>query len=284
MQKNGGLKNIEEKLVLPEGRSLCRIYGAQHKAVDYLTGSTRLAVQSQIERELRDMCAKEGILIRSFVIRSANPPQAILDQYQRRELARQQQEQYKAEVVTEIGYPAVEGGKPKLDGNGNPVFDHGVPVVEGGKPKLDAKGEPVFEGGRLSKELQTRMKDRAEQLGGVALEVATVTREAEQYGLVELTKANQRLEVAKLKLDAANDNAASKVAAGEAQAAVIRLKNEAQAAAVQASVEAFGGGQKYAQYLMTQKFAPAIRSVWSNTDGFFTSLFPSGKDGATTRP
>jgi regulator of protease activity HflC (stomatin/prohibitin superfamily) len=285
MAKNGGLKNIEQKLVLPEGRSLCRIYGAQHKAVDYLTGSTRLAVQSQIERELRDMCAKEGILIRSFVIRSANPPPEILQQYQRRELARQQQEQYKAQVVTEIGYPAVTGGKPKLDANGNPLFDHGVPIVEGGKPKLDANGNPVFEGGRLSKELQTRMKDRAEQLGGVALEVATVSREAEQYGLVELTKANQRLEVAKLKLDAANDNAASKVAAGDAQAAVIRLKNQAQAAGVQVSVDAFGGGQKYAQYLMTQRFAPAIRSVWSNTDGFFTSLFPTAKDaGPATRP
>jgi regulator of protease activity HflC (stomatin/prohibitin superfamily) len=285
MPSNGGLKNIEQKLVLPEGRSLCRIYGAQHKAVDYLTGSTRLAVQSQIERELRDMCAKEGILIRSFVIRSANPPPEILQQYQRRELARQQQEQYKAQVVTEIGYPAVTGGKPKLDANGNPMFDRGVPIVEGGKPKLDANGNPVFEGGRLSKELQTRMKDRAEQLGGVALEVATVSREAEQYGLVELTKANQRLEVAKLKLDAANDNAASKVAAGDAQAAVIRLKNQAQAAGVQVSVEAFGGGQKYAQYLMTQRFAPAIRSVWSNTDGFFTSLFPTAKDaGPTTRP
>lgn len=282
--KSGGLKNIEEKLVLPEGRSLCRIYGAQHKAVDYLTGATRLAVQSQIERELRDTCAKEGILIRSFVIRSANPPTEIRQQYERREVARRQQDQYKAQITTEIGYPAVEGGKPKLDANGNPVFDHGVPVVEGGKPQLDAAGQPVFQGGRLSKELQTRMKDRAEQLGGVALEVATVKRQAEQYGLVELTKGNQRLEVAKLNLEAANDLAASKVAAGDAQASVIRLKNQAQAAAVEASVQAFGGGQKYAQYLMTQKFAPAIRSVWSNTDGFFTALFPTGKEGPTTRP
>jgi hypothetical protein len=36
---------------------------------------------------------------------------------------------------------------------------------------------------------------------------------------------------------------------------------------------------------MTQRFAPAIRSVWSNTDGFFTSLFPTAKDaGPATRP
>ena len=283
MPQSGGLKNIEEKLVLPEGRSLCRIYGAQHRAVDYLIGSTRLAVQSQIERELRDTCAKEGIIIRSFVIRSANPPPEILSQYQRREVARQEQEQFKAQITTEVGYPATEGGKPKLDANGNPVFDHGVPIVDGGKPRLDASGQPVYAGGRLAKEIQTRMKDRVEQLGGVNVEVVGVKREAEQYGLVQLTKANQRLEVAKLKLEAANDLAASKLAAGEAQASVIRLKNAAQAAGVQASVEAFGSGPKYAQYLMTQKFAPSIRSVWSNTDGFFTSLFPTAT-GATTRP
>jgi hypothetical protein len=283
IDKSGGLHNIEEKLILPEGRSLYRIYGAQHKAVDYLIGTTRLAVQSQIERELRDTCAKEGILIRSFVIRATNPPPQIREQYERREVAKRQLDQYRAEITTEIGYPAVEGGKPKLDANGQPIFDHGIPVVDGGKPKLDDKGQPIFEGGRLSKELQTRMKDRAEALGGVALEIATLTRGAEQYGLVEQTKANQRLEVAKLQLQAANDIAAKKVAAGDAAAAVIRFKNEAQASAVLASTTAFGGGDKYAQYLLTLHFAPAIKSIWSNTDGFFTSMFKnlaSQKDSA----
>jgi regulator of protease activity HflC (stomatin/prohibitin superfamily) len=284
LDKTGGLKNIEEKLILPHGRSLYRIYGAHHKAVDYLIGTTRLAVQSQIEQKLRDVCAKEGIMIRSFVIRATNPPPQIRDQYERREVAKRQLDQYRAETTTEIGYPAVEGGKPVLDANGQPVFERGVPVVTGGKPKLDDAGKPVYEGGRLSKELQTRMKDRAESLGGVMLEVATLRREAEQYGLVEMTKANQNLEVAKLRLQAANDLAAKKVAAGEATAAVIRFKNEAQAAGVQASTAAFGGGDKYAQYLLTQRFAPAIKSIWSNTDGFFTNMFKnlaSQKDATT---
>jgi regulator of protease activity HflC (stomatin/prohibitin superfamily) len=290
IEASGGLKNIEEKLILPYGRSLYRIYGAQHKAVDYLIGSTRLSVQNQIEKELRDTCAGEGILIRSFVIRSTDPPAAIREQYERRELAARQKDQYMAEITTEIGYPVAEGGKPKLDANGNPTFDHGIPLVEGGKPKLDANGQPVFDGGRMSKELQTRMKDRAERIGGVNLEIATLTREAEQYGLVEMTKSNQRLEVAKLQLEAANDRAAQKVAAGEAQAAVIRLKNEAQAAGVQASISAFGSGEKYAQYLMTMRFAPAIRSIWSNTDGAFANIFQNlatrrdGAGGAATQP
>ena len=176
-------------------------------------------------------------------------------------------------LTTEIGYPAVDGGKPKLDANGNPVFERGVPVVDGGKPRLDAQGQPIFEGGRLSKELQTRMKDRAERLGGVNLEIATLTRAAEQYGLVQVTKANQRLEVAKLQLQSANDLAGQKVAAGDAAAAVIRLKNQAQAAGVEASISAFGSGDKYAQYLLTTRFAPAIRSIWSNTDGAFANIF-----------
>ena len=99
------------------------------------------------------------------MIRSTVPPQQIRQQYERRELAKRQREQYIAEITTEIGYPAVEGGKPKLGPEGQPLFDHGIPIVEGGKPKLDLTGAPVFEGGRLTKELQTRMKDRAEKIG-----------------------------------------------------------------------------------------------------------------------
>ena len=275
LEKSGGLNNIEEKLILPYGRSLSRIYGAQHKAVDYLIGSTRVAVQSQIEQELRDTCATQGVIIRPFVIRSTDPPQQIREQYERRELARRQKDEYRAEITTEIGYPAVEGGKPKLDANAQPLFDHGIPIVEGGKPKLDAEGQPIFEGGRLTKELQTRLKDRAQRRGEVNVQIATMTREAEQYGLVESTKANQRLEVAKLQLQAANDNAASKLSAGKAAADVIRFKNEAQAAGVQANITAFGSGDKYAQYLLTTHFAPAIRNIWSNTDGLFANLFQS---------
>jgi regulator of protease activity HflC (stomatin/prohibitin superfamily) len=273
VDETGGLKNIEEKLILPFGRSFYRIYGAQHRAVDYLIGKTRLDIQSQIESQLRDTCAKEGILIRSFVIRSTDPPAQIRQQYERRELALRQKDQYMAEIVTEIGYPAFEGGTPKVDAYGNQVFQAGVPAIEGGRPRVDASGQRVYEGGRLTKELETRMKDRAERIGTIGLEIATVKRAAEQYGAVELTRGNQRLEVARLQLESANDLAARKLAAGQATAEVIRLKNQAQAAGVQTSVSAFGSGDKYAQYLLTTRFAPAIKSIWSNTDGFFANIF-----------
>lgn len=270
-----GQKNIENKLIVPLGRSLYRIYGAQHKAVDYLIGSTRVAIQNEIERQLKAECAKEGISIRSFVIRTIEPPQQIRSQYERRELAKRQREQYRAEIAKEIGYAAIEGGKPKLGPDGQPLFDHGVPVIEGGKPRLDASGQVAFEGGRLSKELQTQMKDRAEKIGMVRLEIAQVTRQAEQYSNVESTRANQRLEVAKLELDAANDRAAQKVAMGEAAAAVIRLKNQAQVAGIKDNVQAFGGGDKYAQYLLATRLAPSIKNIWSNTDGTFADIFKS---------
>ena len=44
-------------------------------------------------------------------------------------------------------------------------------------------------------------------------------------------------------------------------------------AGIQATVEAFGSGDHYAQYLMTTRFAPAVKSIWSNTDGFFADIF-----------
>lgn len=281
--KSGGLKNIEEKLIVPLGRSLYRIYGAQHKAVDYLIGTTRVAVQNQIERELKIKCSEDGIQIRSFVIRSIEPPRKIRQQYERRELAKRQKEQFLAEIAKEIGYPAIEGGKPKLGPDGQPLYDHGVPVIEGGKPKVDATGQTVYEGGRLAKELQSRMKDRAEKIGEVRLSIADTKRQAEQYSKVEFTRANQRLEVAKLELQAADDRAAQIIAGGEAAAAVTRMKNKAQVAGVEVSVDAFGGGDKYAQYLLATRFAPAITSIWSNTEGMFADVFRALTSSATKK-
>jgi SPFH domain / Band 7 family len=271
--KTGAQKNIEDKLIIPLGRSLYRIYGAQHKAVDYLIGNTRVAIQNEIEKQLKAECGRDGILIKSFVIRSIVPPSQIRQQYERRELARRQREQYLAEITKEVGYPAVDGGKQKLSPEGQPIFDHGVPVIEGGKPRLDAAGEQVFEGGRLSKELQSQMKDRAQKIGVIRLEVADVKRQAEQYSKVELTRASQRQEVAKLELEAANDLAAQKLSSGEAAASVIRLKNQAQVAGIHDNVDAFGGGEKYAQYLLATRLAPSIRSIWSNTEGSFAEMF-----------
>ena len=83
---------------------------------------------------------------------------------------------------------------------------------------------------------------------------------------VAVTKAKEKQAVAKLKLEAAKDEAAAILSRGTAEAEVVKLKNEAEAAGWMQSVKAFGGdGDQYAQYMLYQKLAASYRSLMINT-------------------
>ncbi len=274
LEESGGINNIQRKIILTFARSYFRMVGGQYRAVDYITGDTRLEVQQEVERRLAASCEQEGILIRSFVIRATEPPVQIREQYERREIAMRQIDRYRKEVEKEIGSIVIEGASPKLDEQGQPVLDErGQPVMLGGKPKLAPDGSPQRDGGRLSKVIQERRKDRESSFGKVREKIVTMVRDSERYQAVEVTKGQRDLEVARIKLEAAKDRAAKILAVGQAQADVTVMKHQAEAEAVRAKINAFGTGQKYAEYQMITKFAPAVRRVLSNTDGLFADLF-----------
>jgi regulator of protease activity HflC (stomatin/prohibitin superfamily) len=274
LDRSGGIDNLQRKIILPFARSFFRTIGGQYRAVDYITGDTRIRVQNEVERRLKDACAKEGIVIRSFVIRSTEPPEAIREQYQRREIARREMDRFDKEILTEIGGAVLDGATPKLDAAGNQILDErGAVVMEGGTPRLDDQGRAVREGGRLAKIIEERKKDRQRQLGEIRVQIVVAVREAEQYKAVEVTKAQRDLEVARIALEAAKDRAARILAEGTAEAQVTVMKNKAEAEAVRAKVMAFGEGSKYAEYQLITKLSPGIRSVLSNTEGLFAKLF-----------
>jgi regulator of protease activity HflC (stomatin/prohibitin superfamily) len=116
--------------------------------------------------------------------------------------------------------------------------------------------------------------------------VVRVTIEAMREQEVAVTKANQDLAVAQLKLDAARDQAAATLSRGTAAADVVTFKNEAEAAGWKRSVEAFDGdGSKFAQYVLYQKMASAYRSIMVNTaDSPIMKVFDSftPADGSRT--
>ena len=274
LEESGGIDNLQKKLILPFARSFFRLVGAQYRAVDYITGSTRIEVQNEVERRLREACAAEGILIKSFVIRSTDPPERIREQYARREIAVRELERFKKEIETEIGTVLMEGATQKLDADGNPVLDdRGSPVMIGGTSKLDEEGKPVREGGRLEKVLQEKRFGRQTELGKIREEIAVEIRAAEQYMKVETTKAEKDLVVATIGLEAAKDRADRIRAEGFAEAEVTVMKNTAEAEAVRAKVSAFKSGPRYAEYQLIQKFAPAIHRILSNTEGPFADIF-----------
>ncbi len=274
LEETGGIRNIEQKVILPYARSFFRTVGGSYRAVDYITGSTRIVVQNEVEKRLKDACAEEGILIKSVVIKATMPPQQIRKQYERREIARRLKDQYGKEIEMEVGDVVMLGQKPTLGPDGKPILDDGgKQLMTGGKPKLDENGIPISEGGRLKRVIMQRMKDREKKLGLVRETVADEVRAAEQYRAVELTQAQRKFEVATIKLEAAKDKAAAILAQGQAEAAVTVMGHKAEAEGIAAKVNAFETGEKYAEYMLILKLSPGIRQILSNTEGPFAKLF-----------
>lgn len=122
---------------------------------------------------------------------------------------------------------------------------------------------------------QEELANQQSAMGDANKQVVSVTVQAEQGRAVSVTAANQRLDVAKLDLEAARKKAEAILARGKAEAAVVLMNFRAQAEPLQAMVRAFGDGETFARNQFFQKVAPAIRSVLANTDGPFAEVFKS---------
>ncbi len=120
---------------------------------------------------------------------------------------------------------------------------------------------------------QKEMQAQNAAVGDAKREVVTVVKEAEQGKVVSVTEANREHEVAKLRLEAAEKEAAATRSRGQAEAKVILLEYEAEAEPLKAAVAAFGDGHTYAQQFFLRKIAPSITSILSNTEGPFAEIF-----------
>jgi len=114
--------------------------------------------------------------------------------------------------------------------------------------------------------MEKELVNQKQQLVQAEQEVVQITTRALREQAVAVTKAQERLAVAQLKLEAARDEAAAITSKGKAAAEVVQFKNKAEAAGWKAAVAAFGGdGGQYAQYVLYQKMASAYRSIMVNT-------------------
>lgn len=120
---------------------------------------------------------------------------------------------------------------------------------------------------------QKELQQQNKAIGEANREVVSILKEAEQRKTVSLTEAAKRLEVAKLRLEAAREQAAAQLARGKAEAEVVLLDYEAEANPLQDAILAFGTGEAYAQYHFFQKLAPALKSVLASTEGPFADIF-----------
>jgi regulator of protease activity HflC (stomatin/prohibitin superfamily) len=230
---------LDEKVILPYARSFCRLVGSQYAARDFITGDTKLKFQQEFERLLREKCKEQGIEIRQALVRDIEPPQAIKDPINDREIAKEQIKQYEQQILV-------------------------------------AKTQTEFT-------TQEQMAEQNKGIGDANRQVVTVLKKAEQVRDVAVTKSNQELAVAKLRLEAAQKEGDALLARGRAEAAVVVLNKEAEAKPLAQQVQAFGDGQAYAQYFFYQKMAGSVKTVLTNTDGPFGEIFKQFMQPAPAR-
>jgi regulator of protease activity HflC (stomatin/prohibitin superfamily) len=124
------------------------------------------------------------------------------------------------------------------------------------------------------------------ELVEVEQEIIKFVTEAEREQEIAKTKAEEKLAVAMLKLEAAQDEAEAITARGRATADVIGYENKADAAGWKRAVEAFdGNGDEYAQFVLYQKLASAYRRIMVNTaDSPIMRMFESVGGDSSSAP
>ena len=129
---------------------------------------------------------------------------------------------------------------------------------------------------------QEQTATQNQKIGEANKGVVTVVKKSEQDRDVAITQANQGLAVAKLHLEAAQQEADAVVAKGTAEAAVILLNKQAEAEPLRQQVEAFGDGNAYARYFFYQKVAPSMKTILTNTAGVYADLLQQFAAPATS--
>jgi regulator of protease activity HflC (stomatin/prohibitin superfamily) len=99
----GGRASVEQeiinKVILPNARSFCRLRGSDHSGKEFISGDTRIKFQEDFQNELARTCESQGIKIIQALITRINPPQKIAKPVRERQIAAQQQEQYRKQII-----------------------------------------------------------------------------------------------------------------------------------------------------------------------------------------
>ena len=226
-------EEIVKTVIMPNARSFCRLQGSNSSGREFIQGQTRKDFQEAFEISMREACQPLGIEIIQALITRIRPPEQIALPVRTREIAKQQELQYKQQTLQQESEQKLAVGKALVD--------------------------------------------QKQALVGADQKVVQITTQAMQEQEVALTKANENLAVAQLKLDASIDEAAAVTARGKAAADVVRFNNEAEAAGWKKAVEAFDGdGKGYAQYVMFEKLSSSYRRIMVNTaDSPMMTIFES---------
>ena len=92
-------EEIINKIILPNARSFCRLRGSDHSGKEFISGDTRTQFQQDFQDELARTCESQGIQIIQALITRIYPPQKIASPVRARQIAAQEEEQYRKQIL-----------------------------------------------------------------------------------------------------------------------------------------------------------------------------------------
>ena len=106
---------IVKTVIMPHARSFCRLQGSSLKGRDFIQGETRTAFQEAFEGSMREECELLGIEIIQALITRIRPPEQIAKPVRDREIAKQQELQYKQQTLQQESEQKLAVGKAMVD-------------------------------------------------------------------------------------------------------------------------------------------------------------------------
>ncbi|MBI3863659.1 MAG: band 7 protein [Planctomycetia bacterium] len=92
-------EEVVRKVILPVARAFCRVQGSKNAGRDFIEGTSRTQFQDEYQRMMSSKCDPLGIEIIQALITKINPPEQIATPVRNREIAKQQEEQYRQEIL-----------------------------------------------------------------------------------------------------------------------------------------------------------------------------------------
>ena len=91
-------KEVVSKVILPNARAYTRLQGSNHSGKEFIAGDLRVSFQEDFQKTMKSTCDEQGIEVIQALITTIKPPEKIADPVRKRQIALQQESQYKKEI------------------------------------------------------------------------------------------------------------------------------------------------------------------------------------------
>jgi regulator of protease activity HflC (stomatin/prohibitin superfamily) len=108
-------KEVVAKVILPNARAYTRLRGSNHSGKEFIAGDLRVAFQEDFQKTMKSTCDEQGIEILQALITTIKPPEKIADPVRRRQIALQQESQYKKEIEQQAAEQELAVQKATVD-------------------------------------------------------------------------------------------------------------------------------------------------------------------------